>query len=812
MSLHENVRTRTRPGLLTRSIATAGSIALLAGLLMAPAAQALPMDTGTVTEPAPAPVETPTESQPTESQPIEAAPVETTEGTPAGTAPTESAPSETTPAETAPVETAPAAPQNTSLPVVDGDPVVDGTLSSRGGQWTGAGWLQYSWIIDGVSVRTAGHAVGEADVLQILPSMVGKNIQLTVVASPDAQTPGTEVSAAPVTVRPATFTGVAWSNTVTGRPAVGQALSVSAPQGGNASQGVTYQWFRGATAIALATTTRYTVTAADLGQKLWARVTLSAPGYTSLTLTSAQVIGVVGAFSTAPVPTISGTARVGQRQTALAGTWTPSGSALSYQWYRGTTAITGAVGQTYTTTAADYGKSIKVRVRATKAGYATLDRYSPARVIYAGTIVATRTLRVTGVHRYGQTLGIYQGWTPGVTMKYQWYRNGAAVRGGTGPALYLNSGYIGSRVNVKVTVSKAGYTTRSSTTAAVTVGKAVITVKSAPRISGGTSLGSILTANAGTYSPAPAAYAYQWYRNGAPISGAIYRTYRLTAADNGRSMTVRVSARLAYFDTRVTMSPALKLPVWAVTVLRGDGTYRVGTQIKPGLYKATGTGDGCYWERLSGFTGSFYDINENYFGSARTYVQILPGDVGFHSSGCGAWTTVPSTGARATSITKDGTYRVGIDILPGLYMATGTGSSCYWERLGGFTGSLDDITDNHLGTANTYVEILPGDKGFATVRCGGWTRISAPATTPFTGAKATTITADGTYRVGIDVLPGTYYGYGAGDSCYWATLSGLSGSFDDIIQNYFGSAWTIVTIPSWAMGFEVSGCGTLTRG
>jgi hypothetical protein len=247
------------------------------------------------------------------------------------------------------------------------------------------------------------------------------------------------------------------------------------------------------------------------------------------------------------------------------------------------------------------------------------------------------------------------------------------------------------------------------------VGKALITLKTAPRITGATSLGSTLTASVGTYSPAPSAYAYQWYRNGAPISGAIYRTYRLTAADNGRSMTVRVSARLAYFDTRVTMSPALRLPVWAVTVLRGDGTYRVGTQIKPGLYKSTG-GEFCYWERLSGFSGSLYEINANYLGSGRTYVQILPGDVGFMTSGCGAWTTVPST-----------------------------------------------------------------------------------------GAKATTITADGTYRVGIDILPGTYYGFGSGDSCYWATLSGFGGTLDEIYDNYFGSDWLIVTIPSWAKGFEVSG-------
>ena len=89
--------------------------------------------------------------------------------------------------------------------------------------------------------------------------------------------------------------------------------------------------------------------------------------------------------------------------------------------------------------------------------------------------------------------------------------------------------------------------------------------------------------------------------------------------------------------------------------------------------------------------------------------------------------------------------------------------------------------------------------------CGSWT------TVPSTGARATRITADGTYRVGIDILPGTYYGSSSGNSCYWATLSGFAGSFNEISDNYFGSARTIVTVPAGAKGFEVHGCGTLTR-
>src|SRR6185312_7787942 len=98
-----------------------------------------------------------------------------------------------------------------------------------------------------------------------------------------------------------------------------------------------------------------------------------------------------------------------------------------------------------------------------------------------------------------------------------------------------------------------------------------------------------------------------------------------------------------------------------------------------------------------------------------------------------------------------------------------------------------------------------GDRGFRTSGCGSWTL--APAT----GAKATKITADGTYRVGIDIMPGTYYGYGSGSSCYTEVLRGFSGSMDDVIDNYYGSARVILKIPASAKGVSVNSCGTLTR-
>jgi hypothetical protein len=82
-------------------------------------------------------------------------------------------------------------------------------------------------------------------------------------------------------------------------------------------------------------------------------------------------------FSTAPTPKISGTARVGSTLTAKPGTWKPKAK-LKYQWYRSGSAIKGATKSTYVLVSADKGKTIKVKVTGSKAGYTSKAKTSAA--------------------------------------------------------------------------------------------------------------------------------------------------------------------------------------------------------------------------------------------------------------------------------------------------------------------------------------------------------------------------------------------------------------------------------------------------
>jgi hypothetical protein len=74
-------------------------------------------------------------------------------------------------------------------------------------------------------------------------------------------------------------------------------------------------------------------------------------------------------------PNVSGTAKVGKKLTAKVGSWA-SGATVKYQWYRGSSKISGATKKTYTLSKKDKGKKIKVRVVVSATGYFSTTRYS----------------------------------------------------------------------------------------------------------------------------------------------------------------------------------------------------------------------------------------------------------------------------------------------------------------------------------------------------------------------------------------------------------------------------------------------------
>ncbi|WP_345752289.1 lamin tail domain-containing protein, partial [Microbacterium rhizophilus] len=117
-------------------------------------------------------------------------------------------------------------------------------------------------------------------------------------------------------------------------------------------------------------------------------------------------------FAAAPLPTVSGEARVGAVLTADAGAWTPAPATLAWQWLRDGAPIQGATAGTYTVSAADLGHALSAKVTATLDGYVTTERTSAAAGAVAPAELTVGRPSVSGTVKVTQTVTAKPGtWT-----------------------------------------------------------------------------------------------------------------------------------------------------------------------------------------------------------------------------------------------------------------------------------------------------------------------------------------------------------------------------------------------------------------
>lgn len=172
---------------------------------------------------------------------------------------------------------------------------------------------------------------------------------------------------------------------------------------------------------------------------------------------------------TAAKPTItSSKVAVGQKLTAKAGNWGPTGVALAYQWLADGTAVPGATSASYTLKAADLGKRFSVRVTGSFGELPSKTETSNATVAVAKGALSAATPKVSGTYKVKKTLKVKAGtWGPsGVKLSYQWLRGGKAIKGATKTSYKLGKADKGKKISVKVTGTLSGYTTVAKTSSA----------------------------------------------------------------------------------------------------------------------------------------------------------------------------------------------------------------------------------------------------------------------------------------------------------------------------------------------------------
>ena len=253
--------------------------------------------------------------------------------------------------------------------------------------------------------------------------------------------------------------------TITGTRTVGSTLSAVPGNWGPAPVTLAYQWYRSGTPISGATAATYKLVSGDTGRNITVKVTGTKAGYTTATSTSAGTAPIAKGTLTAPVPTITGTRKVGFTLTAVPGSWGPAPVALAYRWYRSGTAISDASAATYKLRSGDAGQTITVKVTGTKAGYNTATSTSAATATIAKGSLTAPVPTITGTAAAGSTLTAVPGaWGPApVTLTYKWYRAGILISDATAATYKVRTGDRGRTITVKVTGSRTGYTTTSKT-------------------------------------------------------------------------------------------------------------------------------------------------------------------------------------------------------------------------------------------------------------------------------------------------------------------------------------------------------------
>lgn len=631
------------------------------------------------------------------------------------------------------------APATASL---SGSLVVGESLSVETGAWTPADaelsyvWWQspepYAAPVGGVDQNDEGVVIDGATgpELALDASLEGRFVWAVVTGSAPALTSASVVAAASAKIALPSIDGVP-DVAITGTPVVGAPLAAATATPLPEGVGVSFQWLRSGAPIDGAVASGYTPVAADALATLTVVATYTADGYAPATRTSAGVVIGKGTFSGAPTATLSGAVRVGSPVTAVTGAW-PDGTTFTFSWRivdaKGVEIVSKTTAQVYTPSTSILGRTLSVVITGTVPGHNPVSTRSAAVKIGAGVFTSAPTPTISGSAAVGSTLKANAGtWAPTATIRYQWKRNGASIPGATGSSYRLTSSDNGKKITVTVTAQRTAFATKTRTSAeTATVTKPF--VGTTPKISGTPRVGTALTVVTGTWSPTPS-FRYQWKRNGVAITGATAKSFTPTVADLGAKFTVTVTASRSGYFTRVVTS-ASTTAVTPATTLASSGLFTVGVDIAPGTYYGTG-GNDCYFERRAntdigsedGLLGYHY-LWEGGFGGQKV-VTISPGDEYFFTQSCGTWRKL-STSLRTK--VGDGTWVVGSQIQTGVWQAVGPFDSdgCVVLAHQSFTGVYgDDILGGlEIEVVGTKIVLEPGLKGFTTDGCGTWKRIS----------------------------------------------------------------------------------------
>jgi len=363
-------------------------------------------------------------------------------------------------------------PAATVSPTATGAAVQGKKLTGVAGTWTGSGTIKYAyqWYrCDAAGAHCKSIHGSTRSTYTMVAKDVAATLGLTVRATDSKGTTSAYSSlVGPVAAASSPMYSAA-QPALSGTPAPGQTLGVSAGSWSRMPTAYAYQWQRCnangrlCAAIAGATAASYPVAAADAGHALVAVVQATAGSASQNTWSVAARVSAKPAGPVASArPFVVGPAQQGRQLGSNPGTWAGAGTTrLAYQWYRcdaagaHCTSIHGATKPTYREVPKDVGSTLGLTVRATDTNGTTSAYTSLVGPVAATSSPLYSTVQpaMSGNPLVGQTLQVGTGtWSQAPTaFNYRWQRCNANGRLCTTIAGAAASTYV-------ITAADAGHT------------------------------------------------------------------------------------------------------------------------------------------------------------------------------------------------------------------------------------------------------------------------------------------------------------------------------------------------------------------
>jgi len=538
---------------------------------------------------------------------------------------------------------------------------------------------------------------------------------------------------------------------------------------------LSYQWQKGGTNLAGATTASYSIASAqttDSGN--YAVVVTNSVG----SVTSAVATLIVQSTPSITAQPLSANATAGSGVSfSVVATGT---SPLSYQWQKGGTAIAGATAASYSIASVQASDAGSYTVRVTNPVGSVVSN-AATLTVFTTPAITTQPQAISVTSGSNATFSVVAGGS--TPLGYQWQKGGVSIAGATSASFTITSAQTSDAGNFTVVVSNSlGSVTSSVATLTVTATAVAPSITTQPQSQSVTVGGS---ANFVVIATGSAPISYQWQKGGVAVSGATNATFPLngvqsTDAGNYTVVVTNGAGTVTSSVATLTVNAAPVAP--SISAQPQNTSVTVGSAATLTV-TASGAAPLSYqWQKggtaIAGATSASYAIASAQTSDAGSYSVVVSNSVGSVMSS--AATLTVNAAAVAPSIT---TQPQSVTVTVGgsasfTVTASGTAPMSYQWRKGGTaiagaTSSNYTIPSSQTPDAGSFTVVVSNSTGSVTSAAATLTVNPAP-TAPTITTQPTSETVATGHAVSFSI----------------AASSSLAATYQWSVSTDGGATWT----------------------